>query len=515
LDGGIRMAQEIVEKTKAQGESVLSGQQMFKLYDTYGFPFDLSQDIAEEAGLAIDKAGYDEAMERQRQQSKDARKEEGAFDKAILINRLSQGAATEFVGYDVLSVDSHADILVCEEELVDSANEGESVLMVFPKTPFYAESGGQAADRGRIEGKDGGVEVEGVSRLPDGRVVHEGRVYGQIRAHEMFALRVDGGNRLRTQANHTSTHLLHKALQEVLGSHVSQAGSVVEPGRLRFDFTHPEAMGRDELEKTEERVNLAISRGYGVETATMDLEEAKQAGATALFGEKYGATVRVVSIGDYSKELCGGTHLANTSFAGVFKIVSEGAVSAGVRRIEAVTGTDVLALLADRESVIQRSAAMLKVPEEAIEKRIQGLLEHNRYLERALEQAEGKIAALQSGNLMDAVLDLGGVPVLISRVEARDKDSFLSLSDTFKDRLGTGIVVLGALMDGRTSFIVTVSKDLTGKGYHAGQIVKEIAVIAGGSGGGRPELAQAGGKDPALLDKALAEAKTIIQRFIP
>jgi alanyl-tRNA synthetase len=514
LDGGIRMAQEIIEKAKEQGETQLSGQQVFKLYDTFGFPFDLSQDIAEEAGLAIDKASFDEAMERQRQQSKDARKTENAFDKALLINRLSMGDATEFVGYDSLQTVAEAELIVRDEESVDSANEGENVLMIFPRTPFYAESGGQASDRGRIIGQDGGIEVESISRLPDGRIIHEGHVFGQIRMHEAFSLQVNEENRQKTRANHTSTHLLHKALQEVLGSHVSQAGSVVEPGRLRFDFTHPEAMSSEELANVEEKVNQAIAHGYTVETTVMDVEQAKKEGATALFGEKYGDFVRVVSIGDYSKELCGGTHLANTSFAGLFKIVSEEAVSAGVRRIEAVTGTNVLGLLAETEDTITRAAAMLKVPVEALEKRIQNLLERNRYLERALEQAEGKIASLQSGKLMDDILDIGGVPVLISRVEARDKESFLSLSDTFKDRLGTGIVVLGAVIDEKTSFIVTVSKDMTGKGLHAGQIVKEIAIAAGGSGGGKPELAQAGGKDPALLDKALSEAKAIIQKAV-
>ena len=512
LDAGIKMAQEIIEKTKEQGGSALSGQQVFRLYDTYGFPFDLSQDIAEEAGLTIDKAGFDEAMERQRRQSKEARKEENAFDAALLINRLSQGPATSFVGYDRLSASCPAEVLIREEESVDIANEGEDVLMIFPETPFYAESGGQVADRGLIRGKDGGVEVSGVERLPDGRIVHQGGVYGQIRRNEVFTLQVDEENRRKIQANHTATHLLHQALREVLGGHVGQAGSVVEPGRLRFDFTHHAAMTDEELALVESKVNRAIAEGYVVQTDIMAQEEAKNQGATALFGEKYGDLVRVVSMGDFSKELCGGTHLPNTSFAGVFRIAGEGAVSAGVRRIEAVTGTGVLDLLGEKEDALRRAAALLKVPETALEKRILNMLEHNKSLERALERAEGKIASLQSGTMMDDVLEIGGVPVSITRVEARDKESFLSLSDTFRDKLGSGIVVLGAVMDGKASFIVTVSKDLTAKGFHAGKLVGEIAAAAGGSGGGRPELAQAGGKDPALLDKALQSAKDVIQK---
>ncbi len=511
LDAGIKLAQEIVAKTKEQGEQVLAGQQVFKLYDTYGFPFDLSQDIAEEAGLAIDKEGFDEAMDRQRRQSKEARKEEGAWDVALLMNRLSQGAATEFLGYDTLTATSAATMIVREEEQVDTANEGETVLMIFPRTPFYAESGGQVSDQGRISGKDGFVEVTGVAKLPDGRIVHQGLVSGQIRKNEEFALQVSPESRRQIQTNHTVTHLLHKALQEVLGSHVTQAGSVVEASRLRFDFVHHGAMTPEEIRQVESKVNQAIAAAYPVKTEVMELEEAKKAGATALFGEKYSDVVRVVSMGDYSKELCGGVHLPNTAFAGSFKIISEGAVSAGIRRIEATSGAGVLALLEEKEGAIKSIAAILKAPAAALEKKVQNLVDSNKTLEKALEKAESKVAALQSGKLMDKVQMIGETPVLISRVEARDKESFLGLSDTFKEKLGSGIVVLGAVMEDKVSFIVTVSKDLVDKGYHAGNLVREIAKVAGGSGGGRPDMAQAGGKDPAMLDKALEEAAKIIQ----
>jgi len=510
LDAGIRLAQDIIEKARASGETVLDGQQIFKLYDTFGFPFDLSEDIAEEAGLTIDKPGFEEAMNRQRQQSKDARKEESAQDVALLVSRLCQGEATLFVGYDRLHTSGQAEIILREDEPVEAANEGESVILIFPETPFYAEGGGQVADHGRINGKDGGVEVESVWRLPDGRIIHEGRVFGQIRQSDTFQLQVDEDYRRQTQANHTCTHLLHKALIEVLGSHVSQAGSVVEPSRLRFDFAHPEAMTDTEIAFVERKVNQAIEAAYPVSSKVMSLEDAKSLGAIALFGEKYGDSVRVVSVEGYSMELCGGTHAANTSFAGVFKVVSEGAVSAGVRRIEAVSGTGVLKLLEEREGTIKRIAAALKVPDAALETRIRNLTENQRYLEKALEQAEGKIASLQSGKLMDNVQTIADVPVLIARVEARDKESYLGLSDTLKDRLGTGIIVLGAVIEDKAGFIVAVSKDLTARGFHAGRIVKDVAAVAGGSGGGKPELAQAGGKDPALIDKALTEAKNII-----
>ena len=514
IDAGISMAQQIIQKAREEGVRIIGGQQIFKLYDTFGFPLDLSQDIAEEAGFSIDREGFEAAMEHQRQQSKDARKEENAFDLALLVNRLSQGAATAFVGYDRLAAEAKAEVLIREDELVDTANEGETVLMVFPETPFYAESGGQVSDIGDIVGKDGRVEVTAVNRLPDGRVVHEGLVHGQIRVSEPFTLQVDENNRRMTQANHSATHLLHKALQEVLGSHVSQAGSLVSPYRLRFDFVHPSAVNNEELKDVERRVNQAIAAGYPITTETMAREEAERQGATALFGEKYGDSVRVVSMGAYSKELCGGTHMSNTAFAGVFKIVSEGAVSAGVRRIEAITGTNVLDLLEDMEYAIKTIAEQLHVPAEAMVKRIGNILEQNRYLERALEKAEGRIASLESGSLMDGLLDIGGVPVMISRVDARDKDSFLSLSDTVKDKLGEGIAVLGTVIDDKTSFIVTVSKSFIEKGYHAGNLVKAIAAAAGGSGGGRQDMAQAGGKDPSLLEEALAKAKQIIGEFV-
>ena len=511
LDAGIRMAQEIIEKTKAQGETVVAGQQVFKLYDTFGFPFDLSQDIAEEAGLTIDMDGFREAMDHQRRQSKDARKEEGTQETALLVSRLSRGAATVFVGYDRLQTTARAEIMIREGEAVETANEGETVLLVFPETPFYAESGGQVSDRGYITAGDGAAEVTGVTRLPDGRIVHEGIVRGQIRISDTFSLDVDETVRQQIRANHSATHLLQKALREVLGDHVSQAGSMVEPTRLRFDFVHPEHMTEAEIADVERRVNAAIAAGYPVATELMTQEQAKARGATALFGEKYGDVVRVVSMGDYSCELCGGTHLANTSLAGLFKIVSEGAVSAGVRRIEAVTGTGVLLLLEEKESLLLHIADMLKVPVSAAEKRLQNLVENHRYLEKALEKAEGRIASLESGRLMDRVLDVAGVPVLVARVEARDKESFLSLSDTYRDKLGGGVVILGAVLDDKTSFIVTVSKDLSVKGLHAGNLVREIARVAGGSGGGRQDMAQAGGKDPALLDAALSEAAAIVR----
>ncbi|MCL2122343.1 MAG: alanine--tRNA ligase, partial [Clostridiales bacterium] len=510
LDTGIRMAQELIEKTKAQGGSALDGQQVFKLYDTFGFPFDLSQDIAEEAGLSIDKERFEEAMERQRLQSKGARKDEGAFDLALLVNRLYQGSATEFVGYDTLSLSEQADMILREEELTEAANEGETVLLLFPKTPFYAESGGQVSDRGQISAKNGKVEITSVTRLPDGKILHEGTVQGQIRKNETFVLQVDTDCRSLTQANHTATHLLHKALREVLGSHVYQAGSLVESLRLRFDFAHPEHMTEEAISQVEHKVNQAIASAYPVSTEIVPIEKAKEQGAIALFGEKYGDTVRVVSIGDYSKELCGGTHVHNTASVGLFKIVSEGAVSAGVRRIEAVTGAGVLALLDEKEALIQHMAQLLKVPVSALDKRIQNLQETNRALEKALEKAEGEIASLQSASSMDRILNISGIPVMISRVKARDKESFLSLSDTFRDRLGSGIVILGAEIEEKTQFVVTVSPDLVKKGLHAGKLIKEIAGVAGGTGGGRPAMAQAGGKDPALLDKALEEAKTIL-----
>lgn len=514
LDAGIKMAQDIVAKVKAEGGDTLRGEDMFRLYDTYGFPFDLSQDIAEEAGLAIDMAGFEAAMDRQRQMSKGARKEAGAWDLALMMTKLSQGAATRFLGYDTLEARSKAAAIVREGELVDWANEGEEVFMILESTPFYAESGGQVADTGRISGKDGHVDVESVTKLPDGRFVHYGKVSGQIHGTEEFSLKVDALGRRRIAANHTATHLLHKALRTVLGSHVYQAGSVVEARRLRFDFAHFNAVTPEELAKVEAMVNEAIMADYVISTEEKDIEDAKKEGATALFGEKYGDKVRVVTMGDFSKELCGGTHLKNTADVGLFKIVSEGAVSAGIRRIEAVTGLGVLELLAEKEAALTEISAALKTPVGALEKKVHNLLDDLKRTEKALEQAEAKMAGMQSGQIMDKVEEIGGVPVLISRVDARDMDSFRSLSDTLKDKLGSGILVIGTVMEDKVSLIVTVSKELAGKRAHAGNLIKEIAKVCGGGGGGRPDMAQAGAKDPGKLDEALAKAKEIIAQIL-
>ena len=510
LDAGIKMAQEIVAKVKAAGGDTLPGEDMFRLYDTYGFPFDLSQDTAEEAGLKVDMAGFEAAMERQRQLSKGARKEAGAWDLALLMTKLSQGAATKFLGYETLEGKAKATAIVREGELVDWANEGEEVYMILEATPFYAESGGQVADTGRISGRDGYVDVTGVTKLPDGRFVHQGIVSGQIHATEEFQLKVDAKNRRRIAANHTATHLLHKALRTVLGSHVYQAGSVVEARRLRFDFAHFNAMTPEELSRVETMVNEAIMADYPIHTEEKDIEEAKKEGAMALFGEKYGDKVRVVTMGDFSKELCGGTHLKNTADVGLFKIVSEGAVSAGIRRIEAVTGLGVLELLQEKEQVLEELSAILKTPAGALEKKVQNLQEDLKRTEKALEQAEAKMAALQSGHILDQVTEIHGVRTLIARVEARDMDSFRSLSDTLKDKLGSGILVIGTGMGDKVSLIVAVSKDLAGKRAHAGNLIKEIAKVCGGGGGGRPDMAQAGARDIAKLDEALAKAKEII-----
>lgn len=533
LDAGIRQAQEIVQDVKARGGHTLPGQEMFRLYDTYGFPFDLSQDIAEEAGLKVDMEGFNAAMEEQRRKSRESRQEAGAWDLALMITKLCQGPATQFVGYQTLEADGNLQAMVREGELVDRANEGESVDLIFDQTPFYAESGGQVSDQGVVTGALGHVDIQSVFKLPDGRFVHHGVVSGQIRQEEPFLLKVNALARRETAANHTTTHLLHKALRTVLGNHVYQAGSMVEPERLRFDFAHFNAMTPEEIQKVEDMVNAAIMAGYPVDTLEKDLEDAKKDGAMALFGEKYSDKVRVVTIGkgrggdapaavdarkgeaqpeDYSMELCGGTHLQNTAQAGMFKIISEGAVSAGVRRIEAVTGPSILALLNEKETMLQNLADLLKTPVAGLEKKIQNQIESMKQAEKALAQAEAKIAHLQGDQFLEKVIHIAGVPVMISKVDARDMESFRSLSDTLKDKLGSGIVVIGTVLEDKVSFIVTVSRDWIAEGAHAGNLIKEIAKVAGGSGGGRPDMAQAGGKDPALLSKALDQAHQIIEQ---
>lgn len=513
LNDGIRLAQDIVTHLKEQKLDTIPGEEVFRLYDTFGFPFDLTEDIAEEAGLKIDAEGFNRALEEQRKKARAARQEVNAWDLALLVTNLAGGLpATQFTGYSKVQDEAELLALIKDEQLVSEVKDGDEVYLLCTQTPFYPEGGGQVGDHGEIIAAAGKVVVENTKKLPDGKIVHQGVVNGSVRTGEKVKLVVDPMVRRETAQNHTATHLLQKALQIVLGTHVHQAGSAVEATRLRFDFTHFTALTKEEVQKIENIVNEQIAAGLEVTTQEMPLEEARKSGAMALFGEKYEETVRVVQIADFSKELCGGTHVRYTSQLGLFKIVSEGAVGAGIRRIEAVTGRGVRQYLAEKEAMLEDLSALVKTPVQELSHRIQGILEELKEKEKLLEQMESKYAQMQVDRLLTQVTPVGDIPLLVSKIQARDIEALRNMSDLLRAKLKTGIVVLGAVMEEKVSFIVAATADVTVKGVHAGKIVKEIAKIAGGSGGGKPEMAQAGGKDVAKLDEALSKAAEIVGR---
>jgi alanyl-tRNA synthetase len=511
LNEGIHLAQEIVHNLQEKGLTVIPGEEAFRLYDTFGFPLDLTEDIAEEAGFKVDVEGFNQAMEEQRAKARSARQEVRAWDLALTVQNLAGNLpASKFTGYELLEDAGEIGAILKDGELVAEAEDGEEVYLIVNRTPFYPEGGGQASDTGAIVATSGKVRVENTKKMPDGKIVHQGVVSGVVSAGEKVTLLVDILARRNTAKNHTATHLLQKALQIVLGDHVHQAGSFVEETRLRFDFTHFAALTREELWKIEDLVNDKIAESLEVKAREMAIEEAKKLGAMALFGEKYGEVVRVVQIEDFSKELCGGTHVRNTSQLGLFKIVSESAVGSGLRRIEAVTGQGVRHYLAEKEANLEELSVILKTPVHEISHRVRGLLEELKQKEKALEQLEGEFAKIQVQETLTKVTKVQNVSLLVSRVEARDMETLRNLVDMFRDKLGSGIVVLGAAMEGKVNFVVAVTKDVTVKGVHAGKLIKEVAKIAGGGGGGKPEMAQAGGKDVAKLDEALAKTAEIV-----
>ncbi len=512
LNDGLKLAPELVRAVREKGNTTIAGSDIFRLSDTYGFPLDLTQDIAEEAGLELDLAGFNQCMEEQRNRARAARQETRAWDLALTVTNLAgELPATEFKGYECLALNTEALALIRDGERVDQAMEGDEVFAIVGKTPFYAESGGQIGDTGTIEFSNGKVAVTTTKKMPDGKFVHQGLVTGVITAGEKFQMAVDSGLRQMTQRNHTATHLLHKALQEILGEHAHQAGSLVEPERLRFDFTHFTAVTPGERKQIEDLVNAKIYEALDVNVQEMTQDQAKKEGAMALFGEKYGDIVRVVKVEGFSKELCGGTHVHNTSNIGMFKITGESAIGAGLRRIEAITGPGVKKYLDEQEMILTELADLLKTPVNEISRRIQTLQDQLKEQEKQLETLEAQSLNRQLDQLLQKVVPVKDVPVLVSRVKARDMESLRNMADMFKEKLHSGIVVLGCEMEEKVNFVVAVTKDVTGRGAHAGNIIKELARITGGGGGGRPDMAQAGGKDKAKLAEALEKAVQIIE----
>jgi len=509
LDTGLKLLNETLAELKAHGRTEVPGTVIFKLYDTFGFPADIVRDVVRDEQMTLDMEGFDREMEGQRAKSRTV----AAFSRIgdAYKSLSASGFRPEFTGYDLLTGESRAVLLVADDREILEAGAGSEVSVVTERTPFYAESGGQVGDVGRIIGPEGEMEVNATLKDPTGLIIHQGRMRsGWLRKGDTLTLLVDGAAREATARNHTATHLLHAALREVLGEHVKQAGSLVAPDRLRFDFTHFSPVDTETLDRIEALVNQRIRANVPTHVAEMAADEAFKSGAMALFEEKYGDRVRVVSLADISKELCGGTHTARTGNIGLFKIVSESSVAAGVRRIEALTGEAAVAFVQAMARNLIEAAHMLREKPEALTPRIAKVVADMKALEREVEQLKGRLSSAAVADAGSDVLDLGGVGVLVKKVEADSPAALRDLMDRFKDRIQSGVVVLGSTSHAKVMLIAGVTKNLTAR-FHAGNIIKQVAALVGGSGGGRPDMAQAGGSQPENLDAALAKALEIIR----
>lgn len=512
IDQGLHILGEMEEAMNKEGRTELSGEDAFKLYDTYGFPIDLTREILEEKGYTIDENGFKEAMEVQRKQAREARAVTNYMGAdATVYDEIDAAVTTEFVGYDKLVCESKVTVLTTESELVDALTEDQRGTVFVEQTPFYATMGGQQGDKGVITLGDAEFKVEDTINLRGGKVGHVGVLTkGMIKTGDVVTLKVCEAGRSNCCKNHSATHLLQKALKTVLGSHVEQKGSLVTPDRLRFDFAHFQAMTAEELAKVEKMVNAEIQAALPVVTDVMTIEEAKKTGAMALFGEKYGEKVRVVSMGDFSKELCGGTHVSNTSVITTFKIVSESGIAAGVRRIEALTGEGVFAYYKEIEKRQAEIAAMLKTSPAEIEEKIAHLQAEVKALHSENESLKAKMAQDAVGDVMDQVQEVKGVKLLAVSLTDVDMNGLRDLGDQLKEKLGEGVVVLASVAGGKVSLLAMVTDQAQKAGAHAGNLIKGMAAIVGGGGGGRPNMAQAGGKNPAKVPEALEAAASIL-----
>ena len=512
IDQGLRILSELEEKMAASGEKILSGADAFRLYDTYGFPMDLTREILQEKGYSIDEEGFAASMKEQQERARNARETSNYMGAdATVYDLIDPSITTSFVGYDHLTWESPVTVLTGETELKDSLMEGEKGTILVQETPFYATMGGQEGDTGLIRGANGVFEVQDTIHLRGGRYGHVGFMKsGMISAGEKVTLEVNEASRLDTEKNHSATHLLQKALKTVLGTHVEQKGSLVTPGRLRFDFAHFQAMTEEEIRKVEDLVNQKIRENLTVKTDIMSLEDAKKTGAMALFGEKYGDQVRVVSMGDFSRELCGGTHVKATGEITLFKILSEAGVAAGVRRIEALTGQAVIDYYKKEEEELQEIAALLKTNAAGIREKITHLQSEVKALHSENESLKSKMAQESLGDVMDQVTEVKGVKLLAAAVPEVDMNGLRELGDSLKEKLGQGVVVLASAKDGKVNLIAMVTEEAQKKGAHAGNLIKAAAAVVGGGGGGRPGMAQAGGKNPAKIPEAIGKIPDIL-----
>ena len=513
IDQGLSILMEMETSMEKEGRKELGGNDAFKLYDTYGFPLDLTKEILDEKGFSVDEKGFAEAMEEQKVKARSARKATNYMGADVTVyESIDPGVTTEFVGYDRLEHESGITVLTTETEIVEALADGDTGTIFVEETPFYATMGGQCADTGIIAGQDGEFQVMDTVKLLGGKVGHIGKVTkGMFKIGDRVTLKVDAGRRGDTCKNHSATHLLQKALRTVLGTHVEQAGSYVDGERLRFDFSHFSEMTKDEIAKVEQMVNEKIAQSIPVVTSVMSIEEAKKSGAMALFGEKYGETVRVVKMGEFSTELCGGTHVANTGAIANFKILSESGVAAGIRRIEALTGTGVLKYFEGLEETLAEAAKTVKTTPAGLIERLEHLMAEVKALQSENESLKSKAAKDALGDVMNQVQDIKGVKFLAVKVSGVDMNGLRDLGDQLKAKIGEGVIVLFSDVEGKVNLVAFAAEDAMSKGAHAGNLIKGIASLVGGGGGGRPNMAQAGGKNPAGIEQAIAEAAKVLE----
>ncbi|SEL99151.1 alanyl-tRNA synthetase [Syntrophus gentianae] len=512
LDAGLKILQEEVARLKEAGKTVIPGDIVFRLYDTFGFPTDLTADIVRKDGLTLDEEGFQRAMEIQREKARESWKGSGEEAVSALYQRLpGQGVTTLFVGYEgVCEAKSQVTALLHKDVLVEELGEGEDGELIVAETPFYGEIGGQVGDTGTIEGKDFVFEVQDTRRPLDNLISHIGTVRkGRVRKGDSVSLIVTEDKRRATEANHSGTHVLQAALKRVLGDHIKQSGSLVNAERLRFDFSHFSKIEDHELEQIENLANAVIRRNVPVVTRVLPIEEAMKTGATAVFDEKYGDRVRVVQMGDYSMELCGGTHIQRTGDIGFLKILHESAIAAGVRRIEAVTGREAVNHARQVEHELRKAANLIKANPSELSERVEKLIKNQRELEKELDTLKSRLAAKDSADLLSQAKEIKGIKVLTAAVNVPDAKTLRDFGDKLRDRLMSGIILIGSKAEGKAMLLCLVTKDLTDR-YSAGNIIREIAPVVGGKGGGRPDMAQAGGPNPDNLEQALKRLEEMI-----
>lgn len=513
IDQGLSILTDYIEQLKEKGREVLPGDMVFRLHDTFGFPLDLTKEIAEENGLTVDEEGFRAEMDTQKTKAREAFKsKEGSAWGQKAFSGLDSSIKTEFVGYTRNVCDGKILCIIRDDEPVDMAQQGENITVILDRTPFYGESGGQVGDTGYIRSKGGMIKVMDCKKTPDGKYLHLGVVKeGFVENGSSVTAEIDVDRRMSIAKNHTSTHLLQKALRNVLGEHVTQAGSLVEPDKFRFDFTHFSPMTSEELKRVENEVNDKIMENLPVSAEEMKLDEARKLGAMALFGEKYGKIVRLIKIGNYSMELCGGTHLSSTGQAGLIKILGESGVASGVRRIEALTGSAAVRYFNERENLLNEIASVLKTNPQDSVRRIEALMAEIKNKEKEIEQLRKKAVGDELESIISAAEDVKGIKVVRARFDQLNMEDLRNAGDTIKNKIGSGVVVLASSYGDKVSLVVTATKDVLGKGVHSGNVIKEIAKLVGGGGGGRPDMAQAGGKDVSRIDEALLQAVKVIE----